>query len=127
MKMGRLEELGLMSRRGRVGIQSPLVAGGLGKTSDLNLKYMLEAQLPRTWALFWYSYCLVALSNFSFFGFSFFICNVIKISNKGSGPGNCLLTVQPFLYGDNSLSEVSLFCWLGVCVYKEGLVSKTYK
>lgn len=118
-----LVKLGLVSRYGRLDIQSPLVPGGVGKKSDLNLRYVCffsspveEAQLPGIWALFWYSYCWVSLSSISFFCFSFFICNVMKTGIKGAVLGNCLLTAQPFLflYGDSSLSKVSLSCWLGV-------------
>lgn len=90
-----LEELELVSRWRRVAIQSPSVARGLHKKSQLNLKYicffclhMWEARLPRTWTLFWYSYCSVLLSNFPFFGSSFFICNMIKTLIQGALSGN---------------------------------------
>lgn len=124
-----LEELGLMNRWRKVDIQCPLAAGEAGKRSDLNLRYIFffcppVCQWPRTWALFWYSYCLASLSNFSPFGFSFIIYNVMKITIKEAVLGNCLITGQPFLCGDSSLSKVSLSCWLGVCVYREGPVSK---
>lgn len=65
-----LEGLGLVSRWGRVDMQCPFAAGEAGKRSDLNLRYIFffcppVCQWPRIWALFWYSCCLVSLSNFS--------------------------------------------------------------